>query len=154
MRRQIVFVTCLAIAFNAYAQQPQCVRAGSQSQMVACAGEDVEAADKELNSVYKALLQCASHDKLFIDRLRAAQRLWIQFRNAELEAYQPVDDEAGEASSTKWGSMYPLTYLSVKKTLTEERTEQLRRFFFEEFLDDYCESSPAAQKAENHNVED
>jgi uncharacterized protein YecT (DUF1311 family) len=154
MMRALIFAAYLAFSLSAHAQRPQCVRAGSQGQMVSCAGEDAEAADKELNSVYDALLQCAGHDKLFIERLRTSQRLWVRFRDAELEAYQPVDEEAGEVSSIKWGSMYPLTYLSAKKTLTDERTVQLRRFFFEGFLDDRCEASNAAEKVENHNAED
>lgn len=143
-----------AFALNTHAQQPSCVRDGSQSQMVSCAGEDAEAAEKELNAVYNALLQCTSHDKLFIDRLRTSQRLWIQFREAELEAYQPVDEAAGEVARIKWGSMYPLTYLSAKKTLTTERIVQLRRFFVEEFINDHCQDSPAVQKIENHHAED
>ena len=93
----------------------------AQSQMNHCAGEDSSAADAELNRVYKDLLNKNKDDENASKKLREAQRAWVAFRNAELEALYPAQDK-----QTEYGSIYPMCYAIVLTKMTKERTAQLR----------------------------
>jgi uncharacterized protein YecT (DUF1311 family) len=74
--------------------------------------------DKELNSVYQKILKEYASDTLFIKNFKKAQRIWIQYRDAEMEAKYPHPDE--------YGSVFPMCYSIVLKNLTEERTKKIK----------------------------
>jgi uncharacterized protein YecT (DUF1311 family) len=59
-------------------------------------------ADKELNQVYQKVLNEYKEDIAFIKSLKASQRLWIQFRDAEMKMMYP-DRESGY-----YGSIHPM----------------------------------------------
>jgi uncharacterized protein YecT (DUF1311 family) len=107
------------------AQRFQCNPGGSQAELNVCAADAARSADDELNDVYRQVIACRADEPAFIDNLRSAQRLWIQFRDAELEARFPVPEGANER--ILYGSMYPLHWLGEKERLTKERSVQLRR---------------------------
>ncbi|MCE7067410.1 lysozyme inhibitor LprI family protein [Dyadobacter sp. CY326] len=77
-------------------------------------------AEKEINSVYQKILQEYTTDKEFIKNLRASQRLWIQFRDAEVKARYP-DREPGY-----YGSVHSMCVANLKTELTNERIKTLR----------------------------
>ena len=93
-----------------------------------CARMDFEAADKELNTVWKTAQESArkldeqessAQVKGAEAALLAAQRGWIAYRDGHCEL-------AGwEAHG---GSMEPLLVWSCKAELTKERTKQLKEF--------------------------
>ncbi len=90
--------------------------AQSQQEMNREAEQQFEAADRELNRVYKA-----AETKLDAEgkaKLRAAQRAWIAFRDAE--AARVADGEG------RGGSIFPMIYAGTRKRLTDERIKQLR----------------------------
>jgi uncharacterized protein YecT (DUF1311 family) len=76
-------------------------------------------ADKELNLVYNQILNEYKSDAVFIKNLKNAQRIWIQFRDAEMKSKYP-DREQGY-----YGSIHPMCWSIYKKDLTEERTKKL-----------------------------
>lgn len=90
MRRSfaLLFVFYLA-ASPAWAQkdeipEPECD--GSTTQMVECVASIAERWDKRLNAAYqKALKDAVSTAQR--DQLRAAQRLWVRYRDANCEYY-------------------------------------------------------------------
>src|SRR5215471_10453531 len=47
------------------------------------AQQEYAKADAKLNQVYKRILHDYAQDKLFLDKLKAAQRAWITFRDAQ-----------------------------------------------------------------------
>lgn len=116
----VVALPASAVTITDIACNPE----GAQIEMNACAAEDYAAADAELNAVWKELLASLADDPVAVTRLRAAQRAWIAFRDAELAARLPVPD--GEAPQVVHGSMYHLLSYSVLAELTRERTAQLR----------------------------
>ena len=77
-------------------------------------------ADKELNLVYNQILNEYKSDAVFIKNLKNAQRIWIQFRDAEMKSKYP-DREQGY-----YGSIHPLCWTVYLRDLTEERTNKLR----------------------------
>ncbi|MCF0061801.1 DUF1311 domain-containing protein [Dyadobacter chenwenxiniae] len=77
-------------------------------------------AEKEINSVYQKILQEYATDKEFIKNLRSSQRLWIQFRDAEVKARYP-DREPGYYSR-----VHSMCLANLKTELTNERIKTLR----------------------------
>lgn len=127
--RQIItalFVTCLC-AFNGAAQKPaaqtkkpRCADLTTQSAMNICAEDEYKKADAELNRVYRQLLPKleAAHQ----EKLKAAQRAWLAFRDAHCEC---------EAFAFDGGSMQPLMRFSCLDGETHTRTQQLQAFLKE-----------------------
>lgn len=94
----------------------------SQSQLELNQQEEknYQKADKALNDVYQAILKEYKEDTAFTKNLKTAQRIWIQFRDAELKAKYPDRPEA------YYGSVQPMCWSIYKTALTEERTKALR----------------------------
>ena len=89
--------------------------AQNQHEMNQQAAADSEKADAELNKVYKKVL-AAEMDEEAVKLLKAAQKAWIAFRDAEAKH---AEDEA------RGGSMAPLLYYSALARVTRDRTKQL-----------------------------
>lgn len=100
---------------------PLCASAQSQGEMNDDANKKFEQADRELNAVYQQILREYKSDPTFITRMKAAQRLWIQWRDAEMKAIFPAKDERLE-----YGSVFPMCYSVQLTDLTKERTKKLR----------------------------
>jgi uncharacterized protein YecT (DUF1311 family) len=112
MLRLIFSVTfCLTIAF-CFGQ--------SQSDLNEEAAKNYQKADKELNSTYQEILKEYHEDTIFIKNLQAAQKIWIQFRDAEMKAKYP-DREVGY-----YGSVQPMCWSMYMTDLTNDRTKDLK----------------------------
>jgi uncharacterized protein YecT (DUF1311 family) len=100
----------------AEAGSPECRNPMDQHTMNLCAGEEFDAADKELNEVYTRLL-AAMDDEGYRAKLKVAQRNWIQFRDNEC-TFETADNEGG--------SIHPMVYTGCLTRLTRERTRALQ----------------------------
>ena len=105
----------LAITLTSFSQ--------TQLEMNQKISEGYLKADKELNSVYKQILTDYQGDSVFLEKLKASQRLWIKFRDAELEMKFPEP-----AKRLNYGSMYPMCESGYLKQLTKERTKKLKEW--------------------------
>ena len=129
--KRIVPMFSIALAFiaapaTAWAVDAvKCNPAGTQLELNACAADELNKADQKLNEVYAALLKKEAKNTAFVQKLRAAQRAWIAFRDAELDATYACQNSNARVC---WGSMLPLRYLSYKAQLTRERTTRLQQF--------------------------
>ncbi len=74
----------------------------TQVEMNHQANVSYQKADKELNAVYQKIVLKYKDDLVFITGLKAAQRLWIQFRDAELKMKYPPLEQG------YYGSVYPI----------------------------------------------
>jgi uncharacterized protein YecT (DUF1311 family) len=82
------------------AQQPDCSDPQTQAAMNECAARDANAADADLNLIYKAVVSHyeqadrAATSSEGVKRLRAAQRAWVAFatRNAQWPAMRRSAD--------------------------------------------------------------
>jgi uncharacterized protein YecT (DUF1311 family) len=85
--------------------------AQTQLELNEKASTDYKKADIQLNIQYKKLLNLLgdSKDK---ERLRQAQRSWIQYRDAHCTLAE---------SAYEGGSLQPLIYFNAMKELTEQR---------------------------------
>ena len=97
--------------------------AQSQMEMNQEAAATYKAADKELNVVYQKILNFKeySDDAEFIANLKQSQRIWIQFRDAEMNMMFPHKDE-----TNYYGSIFPMCWNIQLTKLTEERTKTLK----------------------------
>ena len=132
MKRMIAItaaILCVALT-SADAQKPKprrstepCANARTQLELNECYCNQYKKADAEMNQVYQKLISTNTDNKLFIDKLRLAQRAWVSFRDAQLDAIYPVTDDP----RAKYGSIYPMCYCMAQTELTVERTKQLQR---------------------------
>ena len=110
--------------------QPNCDDPMTQTEMNICSWESYQRADAELNAAWSRASERAKESDRSAaeydgptdahDRLLAAQRLWLQFRDAHCLA----ENGTRENSGTIW----PLLQNGCLEALTEARTAQLRQY--------------------------
>ncbi|GAB2544668.1 lysozyme inhibitor LprI family protein [Spirosoma aerophilum] len=91
----------------------------TQSAINNAQGQTLQQADKTLNTVYQKVLKQYSTDPEFIKNLKIAQRIWVQFRDAEVKMKYP-DRPVGE-----YGSAQPMCEATYRTQLTQQRTKTL-----------------------------
>jgi uncharacterized protein YecT (DUF1311 family) len=114
----------LLLATPAAAQDVDCANAMTQSDMNACAYQDWEVQDADLNAAYVAAMDVLqlwdanlpAAEKGGVKAMRDAQRAWITFRDKACEA---------EGYAMKGGSAEPLLVYGCMARLTETRAAQL-----------------------------
>src|SRR5271154_5448351 len=90
----------------------------TQNELNEIAYKDYQKVEKRLNSVYQKILQEYKSDTAFIKNLKIAQKIWIQFRHAEMRVKFP--------DTYLYGSSFPMCWSSYLAELTDERTKKLR----------------------------
>lgn len=130
MKKLLAVMLLLGATQPAWAEPDvECDDLMTQTGMNECAGRQFEKADAELNQVYRDVTTQLANEPVALAKVKAAQRLWIQLRDADLEARYPVGE--GENPYMLYGSMYPMLYTGAKTLLTETRTAYLRKEFLE-----------------------
>lgn len=86
-------------------------------EMRYCASQDFDAADQQLNSLYKQLTRRLEPEPLAI--LKSSQRAWVAFRDSECEF---------QAYWTKGGSISPQLEIQCMAALTQARVKQLEAY--------------------------
>ena len=94
--------------------------AQTQAEMNQQANESYAKADKELNTIYKQILLEYKTDTAFTRNLKASQRIWITFRDAELKMKYP------ERKPGTYGTIQPVCEASYLEMLTRERIKTLK----------------------------
>jgi uncharacterized protein YecT (DUF1311 family) len=92
----------------------------TQGEMNEEAASDFKKADKELNATFQKILKEYIADTIFTMNLKKAQKTWIQFRDAEMDAKFP------ESPDHVYGSVAPMCWAMYKTDLTKERVKQLQ----------------------------
>lgn len=90
-----------------------------QATMNECADKALRASDADLNVAFKQIKARLTEDAAMAKLLVAAQRNWIQFRDAECKF---------SSSAVAQGSVYPMIYAMCLDDLTKARTEQLKTY--------------------------
>ncbi|MET3875248.1 lysozyme inhibitor LprI family protein [Chitinophaga sp. OAE865] len=111
MKSFFIFLLLISGAVAAFSQ--------SQSELNKQAGQEYKNADKKLNDIYQLILKDYAANKAFIKNLKDAQRIWIQFRDAQVQAMYP-------AAAKSYGSVFPMCRANYMTELTNQRTEALR----------------------------
>jgi len=107
----------VSMARDLSASERDCKDAVSTAEMRTCANELYEAADAELNRVYRQLASQLSDKRR--EKLKAAQQAWIAFRDKNATFV---------ASVVEGGTMYPILEVTELTSMTKQRTEQLMAY--------------------------
>ncbi len=112
MKIWLLFSLFIGLSFCSYAQ--------SQGEMNQDAAKSFQKADKELNDIYKKILIDYKEDTLFIKNLKISQRLWVQFKKAELDMKYPY------YGASFYGNVLPMCELIYEEQLTKDRIKTLK----------------------------
>jgi uncharacterized protein YecT (DUF1311 family) len=114
--RALILVTLVALAGSAALAQEEeaedCSDRDSTPEIVQCLGAQAAEWDRQLNTAYQKLL--ASVPARQRDSLRAAQRLWVQYRDANCQYYA-----LGE------GTIARIEAAECRRSMTESRAKEL-----------------------------
>ena len=122
----LIFLFCSALT---------AASAQTQSEMNQEADLNYKKADKALNATYQRVLKEHASDKLFIKNLKNTQRIWIQFRDAEMLTKYPL------TQANAYGSAHPMCWSLYLTELTNERNEKLKVWLTEFEEGDVCDGS-------------
>ena len=98
----------------------------TQSEMNEDAFARYKKADFKLNNIYQTILDDYKSDTIFVKALRKAERLWVQFRDAQVEMMYPK--ETTDSQTSYYGSVYPTCVSEYKLSLTEDRIKTLQEW--------------------------
>ena len=121
-----IFLSVLLSALTLNAQDSAAYRActakaQAQMELNTCAGDEAARVDRELNEVYRQLLARAKDDTDATEKLKAAERAWIAYRDAYIEAAYPAKDKRLE-----YGSIYPMDAALLQAKLTRRQIAALK----------------------------
>ncbi|MEM9634719.1 MAG: lysozyme inhibitor LprI family protein [Pseudomonadota bacterium] len=119
----LLFGTATGLA-NAQ-QALNCDNAATQMEMTQCAYQDWQAADAELNAVYKSSManmrtmdsDLSEHLKGAAEALQDAQRAWIPYRDKACQSYGFL---------ARGGTMEPMLVNVCLTQLTQQRVKELK----------------------------
>lgn len=125
MKCLMVAFLMTVISFACFAQDSAEYRACSdkantQSEMTACASDEAARVDAKLKTTYRALLARVTSQPEALAKIKAAERAWIAYRDAYIEATYPAEDKAIE-----YGSIYPLDVNLLRAKLTRRQVAAL-----------------------------
>lgn len=116
LRFTALLIACAPALAAAQEDDEFCPEGRTQFEMNACAAEELNAADSVLNAAYQELIREIEPER--VELLRAAQRAWIRFRDAECEL---------EASEVGPGSLGPMVHALCLAHLSRRRAAELGR---------------------------
>jgi uncharacterized protein YecT (DUF1311 family) len=96
-------------------------KAKTQTEMNACAGGEAARADNELNEVYRKLLSEVASQEEAVAKIKAAERAWIAYRDAYIDAMYPAKNKQAE-----YGSIYPMEADLLRAKLTQRQVTALK----------------------------
>ena len=104
---------------------------------VACT--DSRDAESKMNGAMATILEQHRTDRKFVDKLKKAQRAWLAFRQAQLEAIFPHD-------ASDYGTVLPMCRCGILAELTANRTKELMQWTSGIEAGDVCTGSRAVKK--------
>lgn len=96
-------------------------KAKTQGEMNVCASEEAARVDAQLNDVYRKLLSQAASQQEAVAKIKAAERAWITYRDAYMDAMYPAKDKQAE-----YGSIYPMEADLLRAKLAQQQVVALK----------------------------
>jgi uncharacterized protein YecT (DUF1311 family) len=115
-------IVCSASPVQNSERYTKCIdKATTQTAMHVCANEEAQRVDAELNDIYQKLLSAVGNQAAAIEKIRAAERAWIAYRDAYIAAMYPAKDK-----QTAYGSTFSMEVDLLRARLTREQTGALK----------------------------
>jgi uncharacterized protein YecT (DUF1311 family) len=111
----LVIFGCRSYGENSAEYKGCADRSQAQSELNKCASDEAARADSELNAAYKGLLARIGGDSLAIAKVREAERAWLHYRDAYVEAIYPAQHK-----QLAYGTEYPMDVDLLRAKLTRE----------------------------------
>jgi len=126
MKRYLAVVLFLAFSLSCFAQDSKeylaCnQKAKAQPELNECARQEADRVDAKLNSLYKQLLAKAASDPNDTAKIKGAERAWVAYRDAYIEAMYPAADKQAE-----YGSEYLMDVALLTAKLTQQHIADLQ----------------------------
>jgi uncharacterized protein YecT (DUF1311 family) len=96
-------------------------KAKTQAEMTACASQEAARADALLNNEYRKLLSKAAGQLEAVAKIKAAEKAWIAYRDAYMDAMYPAKNKQAE-----YGSIYPMEANLLYAKLTQRQITALK----------------------------
>lgn len=96
-------------------------KANTQSEMTACAAEELSRTNGELNRIYSDVLLKAESNREAVIKIKAAENAWMIYRDAHIEATYPAKDK-----QAAYGSIYPMSVDLLLAKLTQQQISALK----------------------------
>src|SRR5579863_1399971 len=97
-------------------------KAKTQAEMNACASDEAARVDTQLNDMYRRLLSQAASQEGAVAKIKVAERGWITYRDAYVEAMYPATDKQAQ-----YGSIYPMEVDLLRAKLTQQHVAALKK---------------------------
>lgn len=97
-------------------------KAKTQGEMNACANSEAARADAQLNRMYRKLLAQAAGQPEALAKIKSAQRAWLTYRDAYMDAMFPAKDKQAE-----YGSIYAMDADLLRAKLTQQQLTSLEQ---------------------------
>ena len=118
----IALSSSICFAQNSEQYQVCSKKAKTQAEMDTCANEEAKRVDIELNRIYGQLVLKAKNDPIALAKIGKAERTWVAYRDAYINAMYPANDKQGE-----YGSEFPMEVDLLKARLTQAQIEALEK---------------------------
>jgi uncharacterized protein YecT (DUF1311 family) len=120
-----LLITAVVMAVAAPAQHMNekdspCASIAGTADLIGCLSKAQTSADVKLNAFYKTVLETLHDRPDDVGRLRDAERLWLQYRDANCAAERGLYGGGSGASPA---------YLSCMEAMTRERTKELQTMY-------------------------
>ena len=96
-------------------------QANTQHEMNVCANEEAERVDDELSRIYKKLLAKLRGNPVATVKIQIAQKAWVTYRDAYIDAMYPAKDKQAE-----YGSIFPMEVDLLGAKLTRQQIGALK----------------------------
>jgi uncharacterized protein YecT (DUF1311 family) len=112
--------------------------AQTQPEMTADACRELQRVETEMQKTLDQIAreQPYAKDAIFLAKLNAAQKAWVEFREAHLEALYPADRKR-----ETYGSVYRMCRCVALTELTKKRVEGLKKWIDGERAQEACVGS-------------
>jgi uncharacterized protein YecT (DUF1311 family) len=130
--KTLILIFSLLISDQAFSQ--------TQSDLNKTGAQSLQKADKDLNSLYQKILTSYKSDAVFVRSLKATQKIWIQFRDAEVKMKFP------DRGPGYYGSSLPMCKAEYQAKLTIDRIKTLQEWIDGVKEGDACAGSVKVRK--------
>lgn len=125
--KKLLILIILASSYNCFSQ--------TQAEMNKEAYADFQKSNNQLNEIYQTILSEYESDSIFVNNLKKSQRIWIQFRDSEMELKYP------NYNDDFYGSIHPTCRAVYLQELTDSRIETLKKWVCGTEEGDVCSGS-------------
>ena len=122
MHVAVVLMAVLLGTMAAAGENPP-IPACLQGATIGVEGDSGGCDEAQMNRLCEQIIQMNRHDRRFVEKFKAAQAAWRQFRDAHLASLFPAEDKV-----QAYGSVYGECVQRAARELTCERIEQLYRW--------------------------